>query len=164
MTKRLRNCRMPIAAALAVLGTPLLAHHSFAPFDQTKVRIVTGVVTRVNPDANHLQIYFAPMNDERRNVQRDDANNPVIYEVEMAGSAASAADGVSVASFPQGTVFSVAYNPTRNGDKKGLRQGPMYKCPVGANGKPVPPKAGQHCDAVEGNTKIGQGSMPAPTE
>lgn len=162
--KHLRNSRVVIAAGAAMLCAPLLAHHSFAPFDQTKVRIITGVVTRVNPDANHLQIYFAPMNDERKNVQRDAAKNPVIFEVEMAGSAASAADGVSVASFPQGTVFSVTYNPMRNGDKKGLRQGPMYKCPAGANGKPVPPKPGEHCDSVAGSTKIGQGTMPTPTE
>ncbi len=51
------------AAAVAVLGaaTPALAHHSFAIFDMEKTKVFTGVVTRVNPDANHLQIFFAPM-------------------------------------------------------------------------------------------------------
>ncbi len=32
---------------------PLQAHHSFASYDMNATRIVTGVVTRVNPDANH---------------------------------------------------------------------------------------------------------------
>lgn len=161
------NSRKAIAAAaigVAAVSAPSLAHHSFAPFDQSKVRMYTGVVTRVNPDANHLQIYFAPMNAERKNVERDASNKPLIWEVEMAGSAAAAAEGVSVASFPQGTVFSVALNPMRNGDKKGLRQGPIFKCPMGSNAKPVPPAAGKHCDSVAGSQKIGQGNMPTPTD
>ncbi len=54
--------------ALALLAAmPLLAHHSFAAYDMTAVRLMTGVVTRVNPDANHLQIFFAAMNPERKN-------------------------------------------------------------------------------------------------
>ncbi len=69
----------------------------------------TGVVTRVNPDANHLQIFFAPMNDERKNVLRDGDSKPVIWAVEMGGSAQSAQEGISVNSFPPGTIFSVAH-------------------------------------------------------
>ena len=49
-------------------------------------KLFTGVVTRINPDANHLQIFFAPMNEERKNVLRDATGNPIIWAVEMAGS------------------------------------------------------------------------------
>ena len=90
-----------LVAALLV-GAPTQAHHSFAPFDQSRTKVFTGVVTRVNPDANHLQIYFAPMNAERKNVERDGKGEALIWEVELAGSAAAAAEGVSVASFPRG--------------------------------------------------------------
>lgn len=152
-----------VAAAVA-LAAPLQAHHSFAPFDQTRTRVFTGVVTRVNPDANHLQIYFAVMNDERKNVLRDADNNPVVWEVELAGSASAAAEGITVESFPRGTVFSVGLRPMRNGDPKGLRQGPLFKCPVGANGRPTPPAAGKHCDSVDGRQAIGQGALPTPTD
>jgi hypothetical protein len=137
---------------------PLAAHHSFAGFDMTKTQVLTGVVTRVNPDANHLQIYFAPMNDERRNVQRGADNKPLIWEVEMAGSATAAAEGISVSSFPEGTLFSVAVHPARNGDLSGFREGPLFKCP----GR-TPPKAGQHCDSVQGSVAFGQGKLPTPT-
>ena len=149
-----------LGVVAAVLGAaiPLQAHHSFAPFDQTKTVVFTGVVTRVNPDANHLQIYFAPMNAERKNVERDAKGAAVIWEVEMAGSAASAGEGISTNSFPDGSVFSVAMRPMRNGDHKGLRQGPLFKCP----GR-TPPKPGKHCDSVEGHQAFGQGALPAPS-
>jgi hypothetical protein len=158
------SSRVRILVALgAAAALPLQAHHSFAPYDMQKVKVITGVVTRVSPDANHLQIFFAEMNPERKNVVRDSDNKPVIWSVEMAGSAASAQDGISVAAFPQGTVFSVGIHPARNGDPSGFREGPLFKCPTNETGKAIPPKAGQHCDSVEGNKAHGQGRLPAPT-
>ncbi len=163
--KAMNRSRWGNAVGAVALGVamPLLAHHSFAPYDMQKTKILTGVVTRVNPDANHLQIFFAEMNPERKNVVRDAENKPIIWSVEMAGSAASAQDGISVSSFTQGTVFSVAVHPARNGDPSGFREGPLFKCPAGANGKAVPPKVGQHCDSVEGRLAYGQGRLPTPT-
>jgi len=132
------------------------AHHSFSIFDGDVIRVFTGVVTRVNPDANHLQIFFAPMNEERRNVERDESGNPVVWAVEMAGSAQSARDGISVNTFPAGTVFSVALHPLRSGQSAGSReQTPMFRCP-----DRTPPEAGMHCDSVEGHIRYGEGSLP----
>ena len=39
------------------------AHHSFAMYDDRKTYVMTGVVTRVDPNPNHLQIFFAPLNE-----------------------------------------------------------------------------------------------------
>lgn len=150
-------------ALLIMAALPLQAHHSFAPYDMQKVKVITGVVTRVSPDANHLQIFFAEMNPERKNVIRDGENKPIIWSVEMAGSAASAQDGISVAAFPQGTVFSVGVHPARSGDPSGFREGPLFKCPVAENGKSIPPQPGKHCDSVEGSKAHGQGRLPTPT-
>jgi hypothetical protein len=153
------------AAALGfAFAMPVWAHHSFAHYDSDATQVFTGVVTRVNPDANHLQIFFAPMNDERKNVERGADGKPVIWAVDMAGSAASAQDGISVSTFPPGTVFSIGLHPQRNGDPAGFREGPLFKCPTGANSKPVPPAAGKHCDSVDGNTRMGAGNLPAPTK
>ena len=160
----LRNICGATALGLGLVATSVQAHHSFAAYDMTKTEILTGVVTRVNPDANHLQIFFAPMNEERKNVERDKDGKPVIWAVEMAGSAAAAQDGISVSTFTSGTVFSVGVHPQRSGDPSGFREGPLFKCPNGANGKATPPKPGQHCDSVEGNTAFGQGKLPTPTK
>ncbi len=147
------------AAAALVISAPARAHHSFAAYNMDVTKVVTGVVTRVNPDANHLQIFFAPMNEERKNVERDAQGKPVIWAVEMAGSAQMAQEGVSVSSFPPGTIFSIGMHPLRDGQPAGTRgpNGAIYKCPV-----KTPPPAGKHCDAVPGSTVIGTGGLLQP--
>jgi hypothetical protein len=140
-------------------AVPALAHHSFAAYNMDVTKVVTGVVTRINPDANHLQIFFAPMNDERKNVLRDADGKPIIWAVEMAGSAQMAKEGVSVSSFPPGTIFSVGFHPLRDGQPAGTRgpNGAIYKCP-----EKTPPAAGKHCDSVAGSTTIGTGGLLKP--
>jgi hypothetical protein len=143
-----------VATATLVVALPARAHHSFSIFDAEQTKTFTGVVTRVNPDANHLQIFFAPMNEERKNVERGADGKPIVWAVEMAGSAQSAKDGISVNSFPPGTIFTVSLHPLRNGDPAGARAGALYKCPA-----KTPPAAGKNCDSVDGNQMIG-GDVP----
>lgn len=148
------------AATTAMLTMPARAHHSFATYDMEVTKVFTGVVTRVNPDANHLQIFFAPMNDERKNVLRDSDGKPVLWAVEMTGSAQAAQEGISVNTFPPGTIFSVALHPLRSGGPAGSRvPGGLFRCPP-----KTPPAPGKHCDSVDGSTEIGKGPLPAPKE
>jgi Family of unknown function (DUF6152) len=137
-------------AAATIVAVPAFAHHSFSIFDADQTKTFTGVVTRVNPDANHLQIFFAPMNEERKNVERNDEGKPIVWAVEMAGSAASAQQGISVSEFPAGTVFTVSLHPLRTGEPAGAREGALYKCPA-----KTPPAPGKHCDSVAGMIQIG---------
>ena len=147
-------------AAFVSIGGPASAHHSFSIYDSSVTKVFTGVVTRVNPDANHLQIFFAPMNDERKNVLRDENGQPIIWAVEMVGSAQAAREGITVSTFPAGTIFSVALHPLRSGEPAGSRVGgALFRCP-----ERTPPPPGKHCDAVEGHTRHGQGELPKPTE
>jgi hypothetical protein len=117
----MKSLKSMILGGIAALGltvgaaVPTNAHHSFAMFDGSQYRVFTGVVVRINPDANHLQIFFAPLDDERKSVVRDDAGNPVIWAVEMAGAAQAAQMGISVNGFSPGTIFSVGLHPLRNG-------------------------------------------------
>ena len=145
--------------AALTLAAPAVAHHSFAAYNMDVTKVVTGVVTRVNPDANHLQIFFAPMNEERKNVERDAEGKPVIWAVEMGGSAQMAQEGVSVSTFPPGTIFSIGMHPLRDGTPAGTRgpNGAIYKCP-----EHTPPPVGKHCDAVQGSTVIGKGGLLPP--
>jgi hypothetical protein len=90
------------------------------------------------------------MNEERKNVIRNEKNEPIVWAVEMAGSAASAQQGISVSGFPAGTIFTVSLHPLRSGEAAGAREGALYKCPP-----KTPPAAGKHCDSVEGMVQIG---------
>jgi hypothetical protein len=128
-------------------------------YDLRITRVVTGVVQRVDPAPNHLAIFFATMNPDRKNVVRDANGQPVIWSVEMAGSAMMARQGVSVSSFPPGTVFSVGFHPLRNGNPAGTREGGIFRCP-----DRTPPAPGMHCDSVEGNIHIGTEPLPTPAE
>lgn len=130
-------------------GASVYAHHSFAMYDVNKTQVFTGVVTRVDPAPNHLQIYFAPMNSERKNVERDATGEPIVWAVEMAGSAQMARQGVSVNAFPPGTIFSIGLHPLRNGETAGTREGGIFKCP-----EKTPPAAGMHCNSVVGHVAI----------
>jgi len=149
-----------LAAALVaalMLAAPVWAHHSFAMYDLRITKVFTGVVTRVDPAPNHLAIFFAPMNAERKNVERDAAGEPVVWSVEMGGSAMMARQGISVNTFLPGTVFSVGLHPLRNGESAGTREGGLFKCP-----ERTPPAPGMHCDSVEGHTAIGSEPLPEP--
>ncbi len=156
--KRLYKPALALSLLASLLGAPVQAHHSFAMYDMRNVKLFTGVVTRIDPAANHLAIFFAPMNEDRKNVLRDENGDPVIWSVEMQGSAAMARQGVSVNAFPQGTVFSVGLHPLRNGENSGSRQGGLFKCP-----ERTPPAAGMHCDTVEGSIQIGDEPLSEPT-
>ena len=147
-----------IVSAAALVSLPAMGHHSFAMYDMRNTRVFTGVVTRVDPAPNHLQIFFAPMNEERTNVLRDEDGEPIVWAVEMEGSAQAARRGISVNSFPRGTVFSVGLHPLRNGETAGAREGGLFKCP-----ERTPPEPGMHCDSVDGHVAIGDEPLPDAT-
>jgi hypothetical protein len=75
---------------------------------------------------------------------------PISWGVEMAGAAAVAQQGITVQSFPAGTIFSVRMNPLRDGGNFGSRVGAIAKCPKGKL-----PDPGKSCDSVEGAEILG---------
>jgi hypothetical protein len=156
-------CRMSAVLgfiAVAALATGAQAHHSFAMYDISKTYVMTGVVTRVDPNPNHLQIFVAPLNEARDQVVRDDKGEPIIWAVEMAGASVAARDGITVNAFPRGTIVSVGLHPLRNGFPAGGRgKSGFFKCPPN-----TPPAPGKHCDSVAGSTSHGEGVMPEPTD
>jgi hypothetical protein len=153
-----------IAAVLAVAiagawSVGIRAHHSFAMYDLSKTYVMTGVVTRVDPNPNHLQIFFAPLNEARDQVLRDAKGEPVVWALEMAAASVVARDGITVNGFPRGTIISVGLHPLRNGFPGGGRsESGFFKCP-----RDTPPAPGKHCDSVKGSTSHGKGILPKPT-
>jgi hypothetical protein len=153
------------AAALFCACGAALAHHSYAMFDRTATRVFTGVVSDVEPGADHLQIFFAPMTEQRDGVERDEQGKPILWSLEMTGAASVAKYGITVSGFAPGTIFSVGLHPARDGGRAGFvyrttdNQSVLFKCP-----ERVRPAPGKHCDSVEGATLHGTDTkLPAPT-
>ena len=157
------NARTAAGAVVAMLAlataTSAAAHHSFAMYDVGKTYVMTGVVTRVDPNPNHLQVFIAPLNEARDQVLKYDDGEPVVWAVEMVGAALAARDGITVNGFPRGTIVSVGLHPLRNGFPGGGRgKSGFFRCPTD-----TPPAPGAHCDSVAGSTAHGEGALPEPT-
>jgi hypothetical protein len=160
MLQQQRVRRRAIAVGLAIgLCAGVEAHHSFAMYDTGKVYVMTGIVTRVDPNPNHLQVFMAPLNEARDQVLKYDDGEPVVWAIEMDGASLAARDGITVNGFPRGTIVSVGLHPLRNGFPGGGRgKSGFYKCPAD-----TPPAPGKHCDSVAGSTHHGEGVLPEPT-
>ena len=158
MKRKVTSAALGVGVSLSLVNAAA-AHHSFAMYDVGKNYVMTGIVTRVDPNPNHLQIFFAPLNEARDQVLKDDAGEPIVWAVEMDGAAIAARQGISVNGFPRGTILSVGLHPLRNGFAGGGRgKSGLFKCPAD-----TPPAPSKHCDSVTGSTSHGEGVLPVPT-
>ena len=147
------------AAAVCAFALTAQAHHSFAMYDSNKTYVMTGVVVRVDPNPNHAQIFFVPLNDARDQIIRDEKAQPFVWALEMDSAAVGARVGLTVNNFPRGAIISVGLHPLRTGLPAGGRgKSGLFKCPAD-----TPPPAGKHCDSVKGSSQHGQGDLPEPT-
>src|SRR5262245_26735591 len=134
------NTRMSKAWALgaavvvlaAVLSVPVLAHHSFAMYDQTKTVTLTGVIKQFVPQANHAEIHFILLADDHKSLRKGPDGKPVEWGIEMAGTAQLVPQGITAQTYGAGTVFSVHVHPLRDGSNFGARvpNSAIVKCPV----------------------------------
>lgn len=111
---------------LGVMASPALSHHSFAMYDQTTTRTMTGKLTRYIPGANHAQLIFQVLDNEGKPMMKD--GKPVQWGVETGSAAAMARQGVSPDTFPEGTIFTVRLYPLRDGRNFGALAAMLIKC------------------------------------
>ena len=118
-----------LAAILTTAATavPALAHHSFAMYDQTKTQTMTGKLTRFIPGGNHAQLIFDVLDADGKPMMGPNGK-PMQWGVETASAAALSRQGVTVKSFPPGTIFTVTFHPLRDGRTFGAVNGPLIKC------------------------------------
>ena len=111
--------------ALAV-AAPSWAHHSFAMYDQTTTKTMTGKLTRYIPGANHAQLIFQLLDDNGDPVMKD--GKAVTWGVETGSAASMARQGVAPDTFPEGTVLTVRLYPLRDGRNFGALAGMLVRC------------------------------------
>lgn len=146
-----------VAVAAALTAPSMDAHHSYAMYDGTVYRVFTGVMVRIVPNAAHFEMHMVPLNEERDALLRREDGEPDVWVLQMESAAQARREGITQEEFPQGTVFSMAIHPRRDGRPAGDRgDSGLFRCPMGAV-----PAPGRHCDSVEGNTAFGEGVIPA---
>lgn len=134
------------AMVLGVMVTPARPHHSFAMYDQTTTRVMTGKLTRYVPGANHAQLIFQVVDDQGQPVVKD--GKPLTWGVEAGSAVAMSRRGVTRESFPEGTIFTVRLYPLRDGRNFGALAGMLIKCGT------TLPKGG--CTRETGEALIGE--------
>jgi uncharacterized protein DUF6152 len=115
-----------VACFLACLTTSAIAHHSFAMYDMQKSQSMTGKLTRFIPGGNHAQLVFEVLGDDGKPLMKN--GKPVIWGVETGSAATIARNGITVESFPVGTVIGVTLHPLRDGRPFGAVGGPIIHC------------------------------------
>jgi len=123
--------------AVRLLGLLLLcglwgaaaAHHSFAMYDRQTTRTMTGKLTRFVPGANHAQLIFQLVDADGEPMFAENGD-PVLWGIETGPARRIAREGITVESFPLGTILTVTLNPLRDGRNFGARIGdaPIIKC------------------------------------
>ncbi len=113
--------------ALGIAIAPAWSHHSFAMYDQTTTTTMMGKLTRFIPGGNHAQLLFEVLDADGKPVL-DKNGKPTVWGVETGSAAAIARQGITVESFPAGTILSVTFHPLRDGRPLGAQNGPLIKC------------------------------------
>ena len=137
------------AAAAFAWTTNAGAHHSFAMYDQSQVKTMTGKLTRFIPGANHAQLIFEVLEADGSPLL-DAAGKQVMWGVETGPAARIAQQGVTPDNFPNGTIVTVTLNPLRNGKTFGAMPNgtPIVHCGT------TMPQGG--CTVETGRSYLGQ--------
>jgi hypothetical protein len=140
-----RNALVAIIVAVT-MAAPAWAHHSFAMYDQTITKTLSGKLTRYVPGANHAQLLFVVVDNDGNPVMKD--GKPLQFGVETGSAIAMARNGVTVKTMAEGSFITVRYYPLRDGRNFGALAGMLVSC-----GKTMP-KGG--CTADTGQKLIGE--------
>jgi len=141
----LKQALLATLAAL-MMAAPAWAHHSFAMYDQTVTKTLSGKLTRYVPGANHAQLLFVVVDNDGNVMMKD--GKPYQCGVETGSAIAMARNGVTVKTMAEGSFITVRFYPLRDGRDFGALAGMLISC-----GKAMP-RGG--CTAETGQRLIGE--------
>jgi hypothetical protein len=112
------------AAALlvAILAVPGFAHHSFAMYDTSVDKNMTGKLIRFVVGANHSQYVMHVLNPDGSEA-KDDKGNPITWTIETTAAAQLVRQNITVETFKVGTIFNITFSPLRDGRNGGAQRG-----------------------------------------
>ena len=128
--QRMRNFTWLIVfTAFCLTGLTAIpnAHHSFAMYNQTVTKTMSGKLVRLIPGSSHSQFVFDVMDAEGKPTLSPDGK-PVKWQVELGSAANIARQGVTIKTFTPGTILTVTLFPQRNGANQGAIAGPLVLC------------------------------------
>jgi hypothetical protein len=109
-------------ALLGILTAPVAAHHSFAMYDTSIEKTMTGKLIRFVVGANHSQYVFQVVNPDG-SLAVDNKGGPLIWNVETGAATQLARNGITVETFKIGTIFTITFSPLRDGRNGGAQRG-----------------------------------------
>ena len=112
-------------AAIVLLGIavlPAAAHHSFAMYDTSIEKTVTGKLVRFIVGANHSQFVLQVVKPDG-SLASDDKGDPLIWTIETTAAAQLVRQNITVDTFKYGTVFTITFSPLRDGRNGGAQRG-----------------------------------------
>jgi uncharacterized protein DUF6152 len=124
MKMTMRSALVTTGIAIVLLGivtAPAAAHHSFAMYDTSIEKTMTGKLIRFVIGANHSQYVFQVVNPDG-SLAVTDKGTPLIWNVETAAAIQLANRGITVESFKIGTIFTVTFSPLRDGRNGGAQR------------------------------------------
>ena len=117
-----------LAVATLVGPAPAAAHHSFAMYDMTVEKTMTGKLVRYVVGGNHSQFIFTAVNPDGSPVL-DAKGQPENWSIETAASVQLARRGITVEAFKPGTIFTITFSPLRDGRRGGAQaEGGIIMC------------------------------------
>ena len=111
-----------VIALFGMVTSTAMAHHSFAMYDTSIEKTMTGKLIRFVIGANHSQYVMQVVNPDG-NFALDSKGEPLIWNVETGAASQLARQGITVESFKIGTVFTITFSPLRDGRNGGAQRG-----------------------------------------
>ena len=122
-------CFLAVAAGLALVSTPVLAHHGATNYDMNKTIVLNGKVTAFEWGNPHCLAYL-DVSDDTGHVQH--------WTLEMSSTFTMSHKGWDKDTLKRGDTVSIETHPARNGAPVGITSGPAFALKTVVNGKEIP--------------------------
>jgi len=107
---------------LGAMAATLLAHHSFAMYDMSVQKTLTGKLARFVVGANHSQFVMEVVKPDG-STEIDEKGKPVVWTIETTAASQLVRQNITVDTFKYGTIFTITFSPLRDGRMGGAQRG-----------------------------------------